>query len=380
MPITARRRHHGSMNTAIHSRDIRRERIAASPRWDGQRFRNTFPAPRGDPAVPMPKLSEFLCGGERRVPQKPLPALNPLDEWRRDHDGLRATWLGHSTVLVEIDGWRVLTDPVWGPRASPTRFAGPKRFQPVPVPMSDLPPLDAVLISHDHYDHLDYTTMRLLKRVNVPIVTSLGVGAHLESMGIAPSRITELDWWEHHRIPGTQLTLTATPSQHFSGRGLKDGNKTLWSSWVIQGSRHSVFFSGDTGLTPEYAQTRERLGPFDLVMLEIGAFHPAWGNIHLGPEQALAAHALLGGGPLLPIHWGTFNLALHAWDDPVETLLRLAPRQDVPLLLPRLGAPVQPSREFRIEPWWRGIDRAAPAPSITEGSTELPSDMPWPID
>jgi L-ascorbate metabolism protein UlaG (beta-lactamase superfamily) len=367
------------MNSAVFSRDIRRERIAASPRWDGQRFHNTFPTPRGNPQAPMPSLGDFLCGGERRVPQAPLPSVNPLDGWRHAADsGLRATWLGHSTVLVEIDGWRVLTDPVWGPRASPSRFIGPKRFQPVPVAMSDLPPLDVVLISHDHYDHLDYTTMRLLRRMTVPIVTSLGVGAHLESFGIAPQRIFELDWWESHRVAGTDLTLTATPSQHFSGRGLKDGNRTLWSSWVVAGSRHRVFFSGDTGLTDEYAQTRQRLGPFDLVMLEIGAFHPAWGNIHLGPENALAAHGLLGGGPLLPIHWGTFNLALHAWDEPVETLLKLAPTGS-PLLLPRLGAPVEPSRDQRIDTWWRGVD-SSPAAKPTSSAAELPKEMPWPID
>jgi L-ascorbate metabolism protein UlaG (beta-lactamase superfamily) len=370
------RAHHGGMASADSSRDLRRERIAASPRWDGQRFRNTHLTPRGD--VPMPSLSDFLCGGERRVPQAPLPTVNPLDTWRRPHDGLRATWLGHSTVLLEVDGWRVLTDPVWGPRASPSRFVGPKRFQPVPVAMSDLPPLDAVLISHDHYDHLDYSTARLLRRMSVPIVTSLGVGAHLESFGIAPQRIFELDWWESQRIPGTGLTLTATPAQHFSGRGLKDGNRTLWSSWVIAGTRRKVFFSGDTGLTDEYAQTRDRLGPFDLVMLEIGAFHPAWGNIHLGPENALAAHALLGGGPLLPIHWGTFNLALHAWDDPVETLLRLAPT-NAPLLLPRLGSPVEPAHDQPRDAWWRGVD-SRPGRETATPTTELPKDMPWPID
>jgi L-ascorbate metabolism protein UlaG (beta-lactamase superfamily) len=379
MPIAPTRAQDGRMSTAVYSRDIRRERVAASPRWDGQRFRNTFPMSRGDPAVAMPSLGDFLCGGERRVPQAPLPSVNPLDAWRRTAEtGLRATWLGHSTVLVEIDGWRVLTDPVWGPRASPSRFIGPKRFQPVPVAMSDLPLLDVVLISHDHYDHLDYTTLRLLRRMSVPIVTSLGVGAHLENFGIAPQRIFELDWWESHRVAGTGLTLTATPAQHFSGRGLKDGNRTLWSSWVVSGSRHKVFFSGDTGLTDEYAQTRERLGPFDLVMLEIGAFHPAWGNIHLGPENALAAHGLLGGGPLLPIHWGTFNLALHAWDEPVETLLKLAPA-DSPLLLPRLGAPVEPSRDHHIETWWRGID-SSPAARPTSSASELPEEMPWPID
>ena len=360
---------------AGYSREKRLERITASPRWDGERFRNTHATPRGN--VPMPTLKDFLCGGARRVPQQPLPAVNPLHIWpRAPQSGLRATWLGHSTVLLEIDGWRVLTDPVWGPRASPSRFIGPKRFQPVPVSMSELPKLDLVLVSHDHYDHLDFTTMRLLRHVNVPIVTSLGVGAHLEAFGIAPERIVELDWWETHRVPGTDLALSATPSQHFSGRGVKDGNRTLWSSWIIGTQRHRVFFSGDTGLTPEYTETRARFGPFDLVMLEIGAFHPAWGSIHLGPENALAAHALLGGGPLLPIHWGTFNLALHPWDEPAETLLRLAPAA-TRLLLPRLGQPVEPAHEIPHETWWRGVD-APTAP--TPATDELPAEMPWPID
>ena len=250
------------MNPAlVRSRGVRLERTAASPRWDGERFRNTHPAPRGEAGVAMPSLGDFVCGGDRRVPQSPLPALNPLDSWTRaPHSGLRATWLGHSTVLLEIDGFRVLTDPVWGPRASPSRFIGPKRFQPVPVSIRELPPLDAVLVSHDHYDHLDYTTMRHMRRLDVPIVTSLGVGAHLESFGIAPQRIVELDWWETCRVPGTGIVMTAVPSQHFSGRGLKDGNRTLWSSWVVESQRHKVFFSGDTGLTPEYAEIRKRLG------------------------------------------------------------------------------------------------------------------------
>ncbi|HTU66689.1 MAG TPA: MBL fold metallo-hydrolase [Steroidobacteraceae bacterium] len=360
------------------TKDIRRERIADSPRWDGERFRNTHPAPRG--TEPMPTMKDFLCGGVRRVPRAPLPTVDPRDSWTRaPQSGLRATWLGHSTVLLEIDGFRVLTDPVWGPRASPTRFAGPKRFQPVPVPMSELPKLDAVLVSHDHYDHLDFTTMRLLRRVNVPIVTSLGVGGHLESYGIAPERIVELDWWQTHRVPGTDLTFTATPSQHFSGRGLKDGNKTLWSSWLINGTKHQVFFSGDTGLTPEFAEIRRRSGPLDLVMLEIGAFHPAWNSIHLGPRNALAAHTMLGGGNLLPIHWGTFNLALHPWDAPPEELLSLA-GSNARLLMPKLGAPIEPAHDVRLETWWRGVDVPLAETPPDDPPAEMPREMPWPID
>src|SRR5580693_10464503 len=277
----------------------RLERMQASPRWLGDRFRNVYPIAPGlrDPHSTMPSLSDFLCGGERRVPRGPLPSVSPLEAWRKTpSSGLRATWLGHSTVLIEIDGLRVLTDPVWGPRASPSRLAGPKRFQPVPVGLGAMPRVDVVIVSHDHYDHLDYPTIRELAKRNVPFVTSLGVGAHLEAWGVRPERIVELDWWEAHRLPNTGLVVSAAPSQHFSGRGLHDRNATLWSSFAIRSQRHAVFFSGDTGLTTEYQTIRERLGPFDLVMLEVGGFHPAWGDIHLGPNNALKALALLGGG------------------------------------------------------------------------------------
>src|SRR6267143_3731274 len=322
----------------------RLERIKASPRWAGERFRNVHPIPPGlrDPNASMPTLGEFLCGGERRFPRGPLPSMNPLETWARPPaSGLRATWLGHSTVLIEVEGLRVLTDPVWGPRASPSRLAGPKRFQPVPVRLRAMPPVDVVIVSHDHYDHLDYPTMRELAKGSVPFVTSLGVGAHLEAWGVQPERIVELDWWESHQ---------------FSGRSLKDRNATLWSSFVIRARRHAVFFSGDTGLTTEYQAIRERLGPFDLVMLEVGAFHPAWGDIHLGPQNALKALALLGGGPFLPVHWGTFSLAMHAWDQPAEALLKLGPQAAAQLVMPRLGEPVEPAHAEDVEPWWRLVE------------------------
>jgi L-ascorbate metabolism protein UlaG (beta-lactamase superfamily) len=366
------------------SEGARLERIEASPRWAGERFRNVHPIIPGlrDPTASMPTLGEFLCGGERRVPRGPLPSMNPLETWTRPpSSGLRATWLGHSTVLIEIDGLRVLTDPVWGPRASPSRLAGPKRFQPVPVGLGAMPRVDVVIVSHDHYDHLDYPTIRELAKRNVPFVTSLGVGAHLEAWGVRPERIVELDWWEAHRLPNTGLVVSAAPSQHFSGRGLHDRNATLWSSFAIRSQRHAVFFSGDTGLTTEYQTIRERLGPFDLVMLEVGGFHPAWGDIHLGPENALKALALLGGGPFLPVHWGTFSLAMHAWDQPAETLLALGPKAGAQLVMPRLGEPVEPVRAERAEPWWRVVDTSVPQPGPEKPvAITLPKAMPWPID
>ena len=362
----------------------RLERIKASPRWSGEQFRNLHPITPGlrDPNASMPTLHDFLCGGERRVPRGPLPSMNPLDAWAKaPASGLRATWLGHSTVLIEIDGLRVLTDPVWGPRASPARFAGPRRFQPVPVSLRALPAVDLVIISHDHYDHLDYPTIRKLARHDVPFVTSLGVGAHLEAWGIQPERIVELDWWETHQVPNRGLSVTAAPSQHFSGRTPGSRNTTSWSSFVIRSPRHAVFFSADTGLTTEYAAIRERLGPFDLVMLEVGAFHPAWGDMHLGPEHALEAFTLLGSGVFLPVHWGTFSLAMHAWDQPAEVLLELAPKMGAQLVMPRLGEPVEPAHAESVVPWWRSVDAATgdAAAGLPLTST-LPKAMPWPID
>jgi L-ascorbate metabolism protein UlaG (beta-lactamase superfamily) len=364
---------------------LRLERMRSSPLWNGEGFRNIHPVRPGlrDTSGERPTLKDFLFADGGRLPPGPLPALDPVPGWLRPPaSGLRATWLGHSTVLVEIDGLRVLTDPVWGARASPSRLLGPKRFQPVPVALRQLPPIDLVVISHDHYDHLDYPTVLELARMGVPFVTSLGVGAHLEGWGVPPERITELDWWESHAVPGTALTVTAAPSQHFSGRGLKDRNATLWSSMVLRTPKHGVFFSGDTGLTSEYATIRERLGPFDLVMLEVGAWHPSWGDIHLGPANALEALSLLGGGAFLPVHWGTFALAMHRWDEPAETLLELGARQGAQLLMPRLGEPVEPAHAFELQPWWRGVQArprrggkaAEPAPMT------LPKSVPWPLD
>jgi L-ascorbate metabolism protein UlaG (beta-lactamase superfamily) len=347
------------------SNSQRLERTKASPQFNGRTFVNTHRVGVGfKEGVERPTMRDFLCGGERRIPAGPLPLVNPSAEWsKRPESGLRVTWLGHSTLVIEIDGLTLLTDPVWGARASPLPFAGPKRFHPPPVALDALPPLDVVLISHDHYDHLDRSTIRHLARTHVPFVTSLGVGAHLEKWGVPAERIRELDWWEALEIKGVKFT--AAPAQHFSGRGLKDRNATLWSSFHLRGPNRSFYYGADSGLTSEFSDIARRLGPFDMVALEIGAYHPAWGDIHLGPENAIEARRQLGSGVFLPIHWGTFNLAMHPWDEPAETVFRLASSGGMPLVMPKLGEAVEHGRAEKVDAWWRGVS-AKRAPELRE--------------
>ena len=345
------------MRAITKSQGLRLERVRASKQWSDGVFKNTFgvgPGLKGGKTLST--MGEFFAGGQERIPPGLLPQVSPLAGWQRPPDsGLRLTWLGHSTVLIELGRVRVITDPVWGRRISPVKFAGPRRFQPAPVELEQLPELHAVIVSHDHYDHLDKPSIEKLARRDVPFFTSLGVGAHLEKYGVAPERITELDWWETAPVPKSDVVITAAPSQHFSGRGLSDRMKTLWSSFVVKGPKHSVFFSGDTGLTKEYADIRARLGPFDAVLLEIGAWHENWGDIHLGPKNALQALKLLGGGLLLPVHWGTYNLAMHAWDEPAEQLIELAPKAGANVMMPLLGNPTEPTRYEGLDPWWRAV-------------------------
>ncbi|MCB1045885.1 MAG: MBL fold metallo-hydrolase [Calditrichaeota bacterium] len=325
--------------------------MAASPQWHGGSFHNPLPVRNGSL---LKMLARYWNRSTHATPDLPLPVCQrrAADFSQPPTSGLRVTWLGHSSVLIEIGGKRLLCDPVWGRRVSPVSWLGPTRFFAPPLALEDLPPLDAVLLTHDHYDHLDRETIRLL-RDRVPLfVTPLGVGAWLERWGVRPERIIERDWWQSLDLG--ELVLTATPARHFSGRllGHLRGNPTLWAGWAIQSPRHRVYICGDSGFFPGFREIGERLGPFDLSLIECGAYDALWPDVHLGPEQAVKAHALVRGGLLLPVHWGTFNLAFHGWTEPVERLLRAAQSSATPLVIPRPGESVDPASPAPLLRWW----------------------------
>ena len=329
----------------------RLERIQSSPHFDGTRFHNPITTTQAI-SDPGGLAWMYVAGREERTPRSAFPIQTPPTGSLLPGQGeaLRVTWLGHSSVLIEVDGHLILTDPVFGPRAAPVSWMGPKRFHAAPVPVERLPPLDAVILSHDHYDHLDYPTIAKLIGRNTRFITSLGVGAHLESWGVPARNITELDWWEAAEVG--EVSVTATPSRHFAGRGPGTATQTFWSSWAIQGPKSSVWFSGDTGpLEDGFAEIGERFGGFDLTLVESGAWNPHWANIHLGPDNALRTHQLVRGRTMMPIHWGTFSLSTHAWDQPIRRLIELAGPSDVQLLSPMMGETVH--RESGVSPFWR---------------------------
>jgi L-ascorbate metabolism protein UlaG (beta-lactamase superfamily) len=329
----------------------RADRIRRSPQFADGKFQNTVSATEVT-AASMPRLvAAAVTNRVRRHPSAPIPVMTP--EAGGDPDGLYVTWYGHSSALIEIEGRRVLLDPVWSDRCSPSRLVGPKRMHEPPVPLRSLPAIDAVLISHDHYDHLDMETVRNLVDLQAaPFLVPLGVGAHLERWGVPPTRIIELDWDEKATVAGVEFIATA--ARHFSGRGFsRDG--TLWASWVIAGPTRRAFYSGDTGYFPGFAAIGETHGPFDVTLVQVGAYGEAWPDIHMTPEDGVATHIDVQGGLMVPVHWGTFNLALHDWSEPVDRTWAEAKARGAKLAVPRPGERIDVDNPPAVDGWWQAV-------------------------
>jgi L-ascorbate metabolism protein UlaG (beta-lactamase superfamily) len=330
-------------------------RVNASPNFADGRAQNTVPTSVGG-GSPWKFLVEYVRGAEERTPPTPVPmeTPKPADLENLKKRGVRFIWLGHSSVYLELDGTRILVDPVWSERASPFSILGPKRSHPVPVALADLPTADVVVISHDHYDHLDPGVVRWLAPKEVRFAVPLGVGAHLEKWGVAAEHIIELDWWEQATVGS--LELAATPARHFSGWQLTDRNRTLWASWVLVGPRSRVFYSGDTGWLEEFEKIGDEYGPFDLAIIKCGAYGEEWPDIHINGIQAVEADQLLRARWMLPVHWLTFDLALHSWDEPIRQVVEKADQLGVAVVTPKLGELVDLSGRVRTTPWWEELD------------------------
>jgi len=299
-------------------------------------------------------FKRFLFGKEKRVPDKPINVMK-VDGSKLtggSSKDLRVTWLGHSSTIIEIEGKIILTDPILSKRPSPVFFAGPKRYHDgLPIEAENLPQIDLIIISHDHYDHLDYKTIKQIHGKTKRFVVPLGVGAWLEKWGVDPNKITELNWWQSINYD-FDIEITAAPSQHFSGRRVIDNNQTLWASWVIKGKNYKVFFSGDSGYNPAFKEIGKRFGPFDLTLMECGQYNKNWESVHMLPQQTVQAHVDVKGKILLPIHWGAYNLSLHNWHDPVDKALEAAKKKNISLAHPRIGETITIGKDLPTEKWW----------------------------
>jgi len=341
-------------------------RIEKSPNYIDGRFRNRLPLREGDM---LPVLKRWLFEkNDYLVPTRTVPTVKiPADILQTRSSDLYITWFGHSTILIELDGIRILTDPMFGDNAAPARFLGVKRFYPPPLSLDHLPDIDVVLLSHDHFDHLDEKSIRFLAGVVPQFISPLGVGAHLEYWGVSAENIVELDWWDRTEVGG--IELVCTPARHFSGRSPFNRFNTLWAGWAILGSNQRIFFSGDSGMFPCFEEIGERLGPFDVTMMDTGAYNTAWTDVHMGPEQAVIAHQMVGGRLLLPVHWGTFRLSFHGWTEPVERVMVAADLAGVPLVIPRPGERFSPNSPPVVERWWPSIpwETVEETPIISSG-------------
>ncbi|HET7527737.1 MAG TPA: MBL fold metallo-hydrolase [Burkholderiaceae bacterium] len=343
----------------------RLERARRDPHYRDGRFVNPLPPAPYTWGYMRELIAGQFAGSEARVPPQPLPRVSvtaaSLQAPSTGAAGssppqrLRAFWIGHASVCIELDGVRLLVDPMFSDYASPFDF-GPRRFDPPPIALADLPPIDAVLITHDHYDHLDMRTVQHLARSErTAFIVPLGIGAHLERWGVAPQRIVELQWGQEHPVGGVRIV--STPARHYSGRRFGDRNATLWTSWSLLGARHRVYVSGDTGYSDHFQAIGENFGPFDLAFVKIGAYGPGapWLDIHMSAEDAVRAVREVGARRMFPLHWGTFNLAFHAWDEPIKRTLAAARASGVEVVTPRLGEIVDADAAFSSTAWWESV-------------------------
>lgn len=335
-----------------------RELFDMSAQHDGERFRNVKPRPVEGVGKTLSIAWNLLFRKpDGTVPAGTLP-VDTLSREQLDAAPDRSLYrLGHSTMLLKLRGQFWLTDPVFAERASPFRRFGPKRFHAPPIALEDLPPLRGVILSHDHYDHLDRETVLALAAKTGVFLTPLGVGDRLIEWGIEASKVRQFDWWQGVEIDG--LSFTATPAQHFSGRSLFDGNSTLWASWVIVDDALRVFFSGDTGYFDGFRTIGERLGPFDVTLLETGAYDAQWPYVHMQPDETVQAHVDLRGRWLVPVHNGTFDLAMHRWQEPYERVVGLAAARGIALATPRMGERLDLVTPHRGGKWWREVAEVA---------------------
>lgn len=314
--------------------------------------------PQAPTEISFRRVAEALVRYPRTKPTGEIPVV-PIDAKSLESapkGGLNMVWLGHAGVLIEIDGKRILTDPVLSKRASPLSFAGPRRFHPPPIDLPDLTGIDAVIISHNHYDHLDEATIRHLARQGTPFYVPLANKEQLLAWGVPDSQVTELDWWEEVTL-GT-IRIVATPSRHYSNRGIRDYKKALWSSWSVIGPANRVFISGDSGYSSVFSEIGDRFGPFDATIIKVGSYGPgdSWHDVHMTPEEAVQVHIDVKGSKMLPVHWGTFNLAYHPWDEPIIRTLAHAKQKDVTLLTPKVGQLINTHSDTVFSFWWQDVE------------------------
>jgi L-ascorbate metabolism protein UlaG (beta-lactamase superfamily) len=330
----------------------RLERIKQSPNYKDGSFQNILPTPMiaEDASYPKMMVDFFFGKGVNREPSKTLPSIKTNLKSLPDEPSI--IWFGHSSYLIYVDGKTILVDPVFSAYASPVQYFGSKNY-PVTNPYSidDFPSIDLVLISHDHYDHLDYNTILKLKSKTKFFVTPLGIGSHLAYWGVEESKIKEFDWWEGETIlPG--LDVTCTPARHFSGRGFTRF-QTLWASYVLKAGKFKIFVGGDSGYDESFKNIGAKYGPFDLVMLECGQYDKQWPYIHMMPEQTVQASLDLQAGRLLPVHWGKFTLALHPWDEPINRAVKAADSLHAKLTTPVIGERLRLDSISGGSVWWK---------------------------